>query len=199
MNGHGAICSCGNPSDHVVMRRRTFDGIDVYLWDDGAVTGALGYGLRGVPVRRPTGAAIRRALVAGRLLLGELCIWRAAELGDLYAAARRAADIDGLPGTMRRIMRERRAKADAPATPLLSWAVVATDRDGKPTERVARLPRIRWPGLAVWDFCGGPGSSRGRYVLMSRIAGAGTGDETYKDTGLAFSRLDRMWAHLRAN
>jgi hypothetical protein len=181
-----AVCSCGEPSPHVIARRRTLDGYDVCLWDDGAITGALGYRINGVPMRRPrTEAARALARTAGRLLLGEACIRNLAELGPVYAAAERAAREDGLPGTLRRYLNEARL-------PTLAWTVLHADRDGRPVERVARLPRLRWPGLVVWDFCGGPGSANGRYVLMTA-----TRDGTAYPTGLAFRNLAALWAHLR--
>lgn len=190
---HAASCTCGNPAEHVIMRRRTADGIDVCLWEDGAITGSLGYRLNGVPLRRPrTAAAIATARRAGRLLLGEVCIHDAADLGELYVAAEAAARGDGLPGTMRRIYRKRQERR---ALPPLAWKVTSTDRNGQPTERQAMLPRLRWPGLAVFDYCGGPGSNGGRYVLCGLVAGT---RDTYQATGLAFTRLADLWAHLSA-
>ena len=185
------MCTCGRATPHVIAHRRTFDGIIVQMWDDGAITGALGSGLAGVPIRRPTTPdAIALARRAGRLLLDECCLYATEELGDLYAAAERAARMDGLPGTMRRILRERKERA---AQLKLTWIVTSTDRDGRPTERVARLPRLRWPGMAVFDYCGGPGSSGGRYHLCARVHGS---RDTYRATGFAFHRLADLWAHL---
>lgn len=189
-------CTCGCTADHSVAHRTTADGIIVHLWSDGAITGALGRGLHGVPMRKPrTAEKHALAMTAGRLLLGECCIRDVSELGVLYNACERAAQIDGMPGTVRRLLRERE---QALGTPKLDWSVQSTDRDGKPTERTARLPRAFWPGLVVFDFCGGPGSKDGRYVLMERIPGSREDDPSYKATGAAFGTLDAMWAHLRS-
>ena len=188
-------CTCGCTESHSVAHRTTADGIIVHLWSDGMVTGALGRGLRGVPMRRPrTPEKHAVAMRAGRLLLGEVCIWDAAELGPVYEACERAAQIDGMPGTVRRLLCER---DEAMGTPKLDWSVQATDRDGKTTERTARLPRAFWPGMVVFDFCGGPGSKDGRYVLMERIRGSRADDPSYAPTGFAFASLRDMWAHLR--
>lgn len=180
------VCSCGEAEDHVVMRRNTADGITVCLWSDGGVTGLLGMRLRGVPARprRPD------ALAVGRLFMGEVCLFDQAELGSLYVAAKKARKIDSMPGTVLRLMRE----AQKPRRPVLSWHVLETDRDGKPQERVAVLPRLRWPGLAVWDYCGGRNSSRGRYELVREVSR----DGCYESHGFRFRNLDDMWAHLEA-
>lgn len=190
------VCTCGCTESHSVAHRTTADGIIVHLWSDGMVTGALGRGLRGVPLRRPrTVEKHATAMRAGRLLLGECCLYDAAELGALYAACEKAATIDSMPGTVRRLLRER---ADAPVLPALSWVVQSTDRNGTTTERVARLPRALHGGLAVFDFCGGPGSKNGRYVLMERIHGSRSDEPTYAPTGFAFASIRDMWAYLRA-
>lgn len=182
-------CTCGDTAPHVIARRHTADGYVVCLWSDGAITGALGTRIRGVPMRRPrTPEAVALARAAGWLLLGEVVIYDLSELGPVYAAAERAARTDGLPGTLRRFLAEGRA-------PMLSWSVLHADRNGRPVERVARLPGLRWPGLAVFDFCAGPGSAGGRYVLMERVRGAA---DTYAPTGLAFRTLTALWAHLRS-
>lgn len=44
--------------------------------------------------------------------------------------------------------------------PQLHWTILSTDRDGKPTCRVCRLPRLTHPGLAIWH-------ERGLYTIMS--------------------------------
>jgi len=166
------------------MRRNTADGITVCLWSDGGVTGLLGVRLRGVPAR-PRRAD---ALEVGRLFLGEACLVSQSELADLYVAAKKARKIDSLPGTVRRLFSESRR----PRRPVLSWRVLETARDGKPQQRVAVLPRLRWPGLAVWDYCGGRGSSRGRYELVREVAR----DGCYESHGFRFRNLADMWAHL---
>lgn len=181
-------CTCGNHESHIVSRRRSADGLDLCLWSDGMVTGALGFRIRGIPCRRPrTNQAQDLALKAGRLFLGEACIFDRDELPALYQAAEKAARLDGLPGTVRRLVRQ----AQEPKGPALSWAVLHSDRDGKPTERVCHLPRLAWPGMVVFDFCGHVHSSRGRYRLFSERGGA------CHDTGFAFRNLAELQAHLR--
>lgn len=189
--GHPFTCSCGDAGAHVIMRRRTADGFEINLWENGAVTGALGIGLRGVPVRRPKSPeAIADARKAGALMLGEACLYDVDELPVVYEAATRAARIDNMPGTLRRLLRERRARMGRVT---LQWTVTETDREGTPRERVCRLPRLRWPGLVVFDFCGGPGSQRGRYRLFRTTLAA---PDTATDTGFAFRTLDALWRHL---
>lgn len=186
-----STCSCGDASAHVIMRRHTADGIEICLWENGAITGALGIGLRGVPVARPkTEAAVNLARRTGRLMLGEVCLYDADELSALYIAARKAALSDGLPGTLRAAYR---AARDRRALLAFNWTVLSADRDGNATERVARLPRLRWPGVAVWDYCGGPGSSRGRYHLVRETQ---RGSGTYAETGFVFGTLSALCAHL---
>lgn len=183
------MCTCGEIKPHVIMRRNTFDGLEVCLWDDGAVTGALGTGLSGVPVRRPrTPEQTHRARVAGRLMLGEISIRERADLPDLYRASEKAAKLDAMPGTVRRLF----AAAQKPATPRLVWTVLHADTRGQPTERVCRLPRMWWPGYVVFDFCGSVGSSRGRYVLMQDKRR----DGTCTLTGFSFPTLRALGAHL---
>ena len=46
--------------------------------------------------------------------MGEVCIHYRTELPEVYAAAERAHKIDGLQGTLRRIMRERAARSAIP-------------------------------------------------------------------------------------
>jgi hypothetical protein len=108
-----------------------------------------------------------------------------------------AAD-DGLPGDVRAKLRQ------GNATPIAlkpSWTVVAADSRGNPVERVWTLPRLRWPGLVVFDFCGTTGSARGRYRLFERRASVGAcgrvGD-ALDDTGFAFRRLSDLFAHLHS-
>jgi len=187
-------CSCGQSDAHEIARSHTYDGIAVCLWSDGMVSGLMGFRLRGVPSRRPrTPEARENALTAGHLLLGDAGIYDADELPDLYRAAETAAREDALPGTMR----DEYARIQKPATPTLIWVVLATDRDGKPTERYAKLPRLsKWPGLVIWDFCNGPGSARGRYHVMREEHPAGYADKVCYRTGCAFARLTDLWKHL---
>jgi hypothetical protein len=134
-------CTCGDTKRHSIASRRTSDGVAVVLWSDGSMTGNLG-ALPGLPAVRPRSSA--EALRAGWLLLGEVELYERGELADLYAACRWTAQRDGLPGTVR--ARLHRAPRLNPA-----WTLIETDRDGRPVERFWRLPRMRWPGLAVWN------------------------------------------------
>lgn len=188
-------CTYGRNDQHVIMRRQTADGFEVCLWENGAVTGAMGIGLPRVPLARPkTPEAVTRSMAIGVLMVGDVELYDAAELPALYNAAKRAAAKDGLPGTMRRLFRERQARAEVFLVEF-QWHVSMADSRGVTTERWARLPRLRWPGLVVFDFCGSEGSARGRYRLFRTIARHGA-DSTITDTGLAFPTLRALSAHL---
>ena len=181
------MCSCGEKGPHVIMRRVTVDGAEVLLWDNGAVTGPLGYALAGVPIARPrTPEAVEAARTAGRLVMDEVSLLDADELPAFYRASRSA-------GGDRAAM-WRKARPDAPPCRLV-WATLHTDPRGNPTERVASLPRLKWPGLKVWDFCGGPGSAGGRYVLCKQMSGSSA---TYEPTGFRFGNLKELWKHLES-
>lgn len=187
------MCTCGESKPHVVMHRMTADGFEVLCWDDGAITGALGSGLNGVPVARPrTPEAVERTRAVGRLFMGEVCLHDLADLPALHRACVRAATIDRMPGTVRRLLREHRSRVSIPK---MIWTVQQADRDGRPVERMCRLPRLRWPGLVVFDFCGGPGSARGRYQLWRDEHR----DGVCTPTGFAFARLSDLWRHLQEN
>ena len=188
-------CKCGETKPHVIMRRMTADGIEVNLWEDGAVTGALGMGLLGVPLARPkTQEAIDRARAIGYLMLGDICIHDREDLADLYAAAKRAAARDRLPGTMRRIFREIREERTRLHL-VLRWHTTRANNRSEVTERWARLPADRWPGLVVFDFCGSEGSNQGRYQVWHRIHSRDK-DETVSFTGIAFRTLRELFDHL---
>ncbi len=183
-------CTCGEPHPHEVMRRHTVDGISIHLESDGKVLGLFGRSLAGVPVRRSrTAESHRAALAAGRMFMNAVGFYAAAELGALYAdcCAAVAAGMD---------LREYRAKRDAEAAPvMISWTVVRADRDGRPVERHGRLPRLRWPGVAVVDYCGGRDSSGGRYEVIHREVIDGR--EVWRSSGVRFRRLDALHTHLR--
>lgn len=193
------MCTCGDINPHVIMRRTTADGIEVNLWDDGAITGALGIGFTKVPVARPkTLSAVATARTIGRLMLGEVCLYDQTELPDLYLAARKAASLDQMPGTVRRTFREIR-EARNRLNLKLHWNVSRTDARGKTTERWARLPFIRWPGMYVVDFCGSEGSGSGRYQVCHRMhspRGGHRHDVTVDSTGLTFRSLRELFDHL---
>lgn len=135
-------CSCGGSAPHVIAKRETSDGIAVQIWHDGAVTGRYGRALPGVTVVRPrTDEAVERERRAALLLADEVSLYDLAELPRLYACARRAI----AKGGGRREMLAAFAPID------LNWETYQTDRDGKPTVRVARLDALR---LAVWHESG---------------------------------------------
>lgn len=178
------VCSCGDPNPHVIARRATADGKHVCLWSDGGLTWALGMAIRGAWLR--PGAKNRdRALRAGWLVLGEVCLYDQGEVSALAAAARWAADRDGLPGTMRARLRSEAHRL----TP--DWRVIRTNRDGAPTERVWVLPRMLGTRLAVWDYCT-RGGSRGRYDVCA----SARGDDCYETTGMRFRTQPEMLAYL---
>ena len=163
-------CSCGEAKPHVTARRTTADGKHVLLWDDGALTWALGYAIR----RAPKGGT-PFARKVGRLVLGDVELYDAAEVPDLIEAARWAAVRSVLPGDMRRRYRE----ITEPKGPRPAWTVISADRDGRPMVRVWKLPRLGWPGLAVWH-------ERGRYEVVREMQ-RGTG--TYEATGFRAGTL----------
>ena len=182
------MCTCGETKPHIIATRTDLDGLHVTMWDDGAITGALGIGIKGVPIRRPkTAEQIEATRRIGRLFMGEVCIHSRAELPAVYAAAERAAKIDGLPGTLRRIYRERAAPRFT-----LKWTVEHADTRGQPVERSCRLPRMWWPGLVVFDFCGSTGSARGRYQLWRDDKR----DGCCTPTGFQFATMRDLHAHL---
>jgi hypothetical protein len=182
------MCTCGRADAHQIAQRTTADGVAVVLWSDGPVTGRMGYALPGVPVARPEGAAaVEAALAAGWLLMGEASLYDAEEMPALYAACRWSADRGRGPGGVRaRLARVGRVRI-APV-----WEVIRTDREGKPTVRAWRLPRVRWPGLAVWDHVS-VGAKGARYEVM-----ACGRDGVCFTTGLRFSTLAALAAHLES-
>lgn len=186
-------CTCGETATHEIARRQTADGATVVLWSDGAVTGRMGFKLPGVPMVRPTSAApLRTALAAAWLLAGEVSLYDCAELPALYAACRWVAARGGQPGDVR----ARLAAAEA-APPSLRplWTVISADRDGRPTERMWRLPRLRWPGLAVFDFCG----RAERYEVFSVHRGDRRAPGSYATTtGFRCATLTELAAYLHA-
>lgn len=166
----------------------TADDVAVEIWHDGAVTGRAGLALPGVPIARPrSSVSWDRARHAASLFGGEVELYDVAELPRLYACARRVAARGGLPGDLRAAF----AAAEAPSLHLV-WDVYAADRDGTPTVRVARLDRIRWPGLAVWH-------ESGRYELLAIRRGAALGArsrEALETTGFSFASRAALHLHL---
>jgi len=178
-------CSCGEIDLHTIAKRATADGISVEMWSDGAITGRYGYGLPGVPVVRPrTEAAVEAALRAGRAFMDDVSIYSLREIAHLYATCRAQT----APGAAR----ARALRAQRPTlTPI--WTITAVDRDGAPTERVWRLPRLLWPELAVWDHVNH--GRRGRYEV-ARAMGRDRGRDTYVTTGFSFRTLAELTQHL---
>lgn len=184
-----ALCSCGESAPHVIARRHTDDGVAVEFWHDGAITGRLGLKLPGVPVARPrTAAAVALARATAALVAGEVELCDVADLPRLVACARRVAARGGLPGDVR-------AAFHATETTIrLAWEIYSTDRDGAPAVRVARLDRIRWPGLAVWH-------ERGRYEVMTITRGTALGarsNEALTPTGIVFDSQRDLCVYLAA-
>lgn len=160
----------------VVARRKTADGVVVKLWSDGGLTTGAGV-VVGQPARSE--AQLRRYLDAGWLVMGEVEIYDASEVRSLLLAARWAAERGLGPGEMRgRLHRQVVLKP--------SWTVLETDRDGKPVLRCWVLPRVRWPGLAVFH-------ERGTYSVCREV-GHKTG--TYSPTGFEFTNLRQLTSHL---
>jgi len=181
------MCTCGNTEPHIIARRSTLDGIGIVCWDNGAIVGRFGTALPGVPVVRPrTDAARAASVVAAHLFMGEVEIYDLSETGALYEACRWAALHGGQPGDVRR----RLTKTSAPTlTPV--WTVLSTDRDGTPTERYWRLPRLRWPGLAVWDHVNHGRSGRYEIVAIDR-----RDSDTCMSTGIFFRTQAELFSHL---
>lgn len=161
----------------VIKRRSTADGKDVLLWDDGSLTWALGYAIKGCGFPR-TEAQRAKGRKVGFLVLGDICLYDSSEVPLLIAAARWATARDGLPGTMR----ARFGSLTRPKVPRLVWTTIQADRDGKPTVRVARLSRLFWPGLAVWH-------ERGRYEVVREFP---RGSGTFENTGFSSRTLREL-------
>lgn len=195
--------------DTQIATRKTHDGKRVALWSNGAITGGMGSGIKGIPIARPRDEKSKQtALKTGWLFIGEVELYDYKELPDLYKAAKSVARKGGRPGDVRDAMGRmgKRRQTSAPATgpgftsdvshPRLKmkpiWTVLRADRDGKPTERYWRLPRIRWPGMAVWDHVN-RGGSRGRYEIVN-IDRHGT----TTSTGIRFKKLSDVMDHLQA-
>lgn len=181
-------CSCGEPSPHVIAKRETADGIGVWIWHDGAITGRHGRGLPGVTIVRPrTAKALESARLAASLIGDDVAMYDAAELPRFYACARKVADRGGSRGDLLAML----SAGDRP-TVIYSWQTYATDSTGAITCRVARLDRLRWPGLAVWH-------ERGRYLLMTvvhRYAPGVRSGEVLVATGFSFGSQRELTHHL---
>ena len=170
-------CSCGHAAGHAIATRKTAEGSIVKLWSDGAITWALGRYIKGSPHAR-TPAQITAALAAGWLVMGDVELYDDDEVSALVEAARWAASRGLDPGAMR-------ARLSRPAVLRPVWSVVEADRDGKARVRVWKLPRLRWPGLAVW-------ADGATYSIWREAGSSGT----YRPTGIEFSNLADLSTHL---
>lgn len=175
----------------IIGRAKTYDDKVVLLHSDGTLTWALGNAIKGSPNAR-TAAGIEEARTAGWLVLGEVSIVEAADVPRLIEAARKVARKGGNPGDVRAELHK-----VAPLKP--HWTTLETDRDGKPTIRVWRLPRMSHPGIAVWDTL--RNASHGRYEVMMEVRAGGLGQRsgggTYATTGVRFHDLTKLSKYLR--
>ncbi len=174
-------CSCGlhcrGAEAHVVACRTTDDGITIKLWSDGCITSGIN---TIVAQGARTDAAVDIYLRAGRMVMDWISVYDFNDVRPMVDAARWAAK----RGLDHSAMRARMNRAE-PLRPV--WTTTQTDRDGKPTEQWWVLPRMRWPGLAVFR-------SGGEYLLMQRHGRS----DTYSPTGFRFSNLEKLAAHLRS-
>lgn len=167
--------------------RRTADGRTIELWDDGTIAGAMGFAFPGVSMARPRSEATRAiALAAGWMLLGDAEIWDASEIPAFWAACKWATKRGRTVGEARERALETLLPKLTPA-----WTVIRADRDGRATERVWRLPRLRWPGLAVWDHVSGGRGGRFELVTVDRA-------NVCESTGFRFANLRDLRDHLFA-
>jgi len=122
--------------------------------------------------RPRTPGGVELALRAGWLVLGDVELYKDSEVPSLVASARWAAERGLGPGAMREHLHH--------APPVLhpTWTVLEANRDGLPRVRVWRLPRIRWPGLAVW-------LEKGVYTVCRQLERS----DTYESTGFTFTNL----------
>lgn len=159
-----------------IATRRTADGSIVHLWPGGSLTWALGRYIDGSPHPR-TEEQAQVALRAGWLVLGEVELYSDGEVPALVRAARWTAERGLDPGDMRARLHRSRVRP--------AWTTLEADRDGRPRMQCWRLPRIRWPGLAVWR-------DGARYSVWSEIGRSGS----YAPTGMEFHRLSDVAAYL---
>jgi hypothetical protein len=175
----------------VIASRRTFDNKTVQLWSDGMITWAFGQYIRGAP-RKP-------GLDVGWAVLGEVEIVDSDDVPLLIKAAQKG----GLPGEIRSrfhaMKRREETHSEVPAIHL-DWQTIDTDRDGRVTARVAVLPRLMYPGLAIWH-------ERGKYEIMRKVTRSpmgylpsrserGRGSDTYEPTGFRGTTLASVLAQL---
>jgi hypothetical protein len=163
----------------VIAKRQTADHVTVKLWSNGAVTTGMnviiGQSARGE-------RQLASCLAAGWLVVGDVELYESSEVRDLLVAARWAAERGLGPGGMRDRLYARPNLKPA-------WTLLQADRDGKPVLQCWVLPRVRWPGLAVFR-------ERGVYQLCQEV-GHRTG--TYEPTGFEFSNLRQLTEHLTSD
>jgi hypothetical protein len=160
----------------VIAKRQTADHKTVMLWSDGGLTtGMHGHIVR--PGRTPETIEARRD--AGWLVMGWVELYRYEEVPELFEAALWAVRCGKGSAEMR-------ARMAAPPVLRWVWTTLHADRNGKPTLQVCVLPRLRWPGLAVWR-------ERGKYSVCQEM-GHKTG--TYAPLGIEFTNLAGLTAYL---
>lgn len=179
--------SADRSKPEIIARRQTSDGKSVLLWNDGTLTWGMYDSIKGSP-RARTDSQIREALDAGWLVVGEIALYEADEVPRLIEVARKVARRGGSTSDLRSEF----AKA-APLKP--HWIVQEVDREGRPTVRVWRLPRISHPGVVIWDEI--RGSHGARYRVMTEIMERGRGSGTLADTGVRFKDLTSLSKYLR--
>jgi len=180
-----------NP-DEIVVFQKTADNIRVILWSDGSITSGMGFKLKGIPLVRPkTKAKLDLAIRVGSMLLGDLSLYDASELGAAYKAYKWATEKHKTPGEARTRFHKAAGGGAKKTTFKPKWEVLRADRKGKPTERVWRLPRMRWPGLVVWDHMGKWRGGRERYELVNLDRGG-----IAKGTGFTFKNMVDLEQHL---
>lgn len=175
------------PKPEVIARRKTADDKAVSLWNDGSLTWGAWNVIKGSPNAR-TDAQIREALAAGWLVMGEIELYDAEDVPRLIEVTRKVARQGGDSGDVQREF----AKV-APLKP--HWQVQETDRTGRHTVRVWRLPRLSHPGVVIWDEV--RGSHGARYRVMTEIMERGRRSGTLADTGVRFNDLTSLSKYLR--
>jgi hypothetical protein len=157
------VCPCGQcgagRQAHIVANRKTADGVFVYIYSDGGVTGVMGSSI-GIPLPRPrTIGAVEARRRAARYFAEWVSVYDYAELPGLWEEA--------LAKTQGRAIKAKSWRAP------ITWTVERTDRDGRPTLRVGTLPRLLLDGIVIWHELGRydvyyvRGDYKGRYLCPS--------------------------------
>lgn len=171
-----------NTSNTVIAKALTFDGKRVNLWSDGVVTFAFS-GITGVGAARDP-AKVTANLRAGWWIMGDACLYTSEEIGAVITAARKLAarDPSANPGDFRAFV-EKALNPEYVVRPV--WTTIEADRDGNPRVQCWRLPRIFWPGLAIWR-------DGAVYSIWCEVGRTGT----FGPTGVTFRNLRELTAHL---